>query len=131
MSRENVEIVRAAINAYNRGDWQTALKYAASDAEFDLSRAVGPQHGVFGLDQTQQFWRDLADSWESVQIEPHDFIEAGENVVVPWTAHMRGRDGIEVSSRVTWVWTIRDGAILRLSMYHELEEALEAVGLGE
>jgi ketosteroid isomerase-like protein len=38
MSQENVEIVRAAINAYNRGDWDAVLKNAAPDFEYDLSR---------------------------------------------------------------------------------------------
>ena len=131
MSQENLEIVRSAIRAYNRGDWETALNYADPEAKLDLSRAVGPQHGVFGLDQIKLFWAELADSWESVQIEPRDFIEAGEHVVVPWTVHARGRAGIEVVSRVTWVWTIRHGAVERMSMYQELEEALEAVALSE
>ena len=42
-----------------------------------------------------------------------------------------GRDGIEVGSRPTLVWTIRDGAIERVSMYQERQDALEAVGLSE
>ena len=45
MSQENVEIVRGAIDAMNRGDWDAALKAAAPNFEFDLSRAVGPLHG--------------------------------------------------------------------------------------
>jgi hypothetical protein len=34
-------------------------------------------------------------------------------------------------SRPTLVWTIREGAIERISMYQEREDALEAVGLSE
>jgi hypothetical protein len=37
--------------------------------------------------------------------------------------------GIEVVSRPTTVWTIHDGAIGRISMYQERQDALEAVGL--
>jgi hypothetical protein len=29
------------------------------------------------------------------------------------------------------VWTIRDGAIVRISMYQERQEALETLGLSE
>ena len=50
-------------------------------------------------------------------------------MVVPWTMHLTGRDGIQVQARVTWVWTFRGGAVERLSMYQEREDALEAVGL--
>ena len=101
---------------------------AAPDFELDLSRAAGPLHGVYGRDRIMWFWNEITDSWESARIEPHEFIEAGEHVVVPWTMHLTGRDGIEVQARVTWVWTFRDGAVERLSMYQERQDALEAVG---
>ena len=55
-----MEIVRAAIDAYNRGDWDAFVKDAASDFEFDLSRAVGPNHGVFGRDETQSLSSQFA-----------------------------------------------------------------------
>ena len=131
MSQQNVDIVRAAIDAYNRGEWESLLNDADPGFELDLSRAAGPLHGVYGLDQIRRFWSEFADSWESVRIEPHEFIEAGADVVVPWTLHVTGRDGIEVQARVTWIWTIRDGAVERLCMYQERQDALEAVGLSE
>ena len=60
-----------------------------------------------------------------------EFIEAGEHVVVPCTFHARGRDGIELQARVTWTFTIRDGAVERICLYQERQEALEAAGLSE
>jgi ketosteroid isomerase-like protein len=132
MSHGNAEIVEAAIDAYNRGDWDAVLQDTAPGFEFDLSRSENPDlHGVFTFDQMRRFFAEFAESWESVRIEPHDFIEASEYVVVPWTMHARGRDGIDVQTRVTWVWTIRDGAIVRASMYQERQDALEAVGMSE
>jgi hypothetical protein len=41
--------------------------------------------------------------------------------------HGRGRDGIELVARFTFVFTIRNGAIERITLYQEKEEALEAV----
>jgi ketosteroid isomerase-like protein len=52
-------------------------------------------------------------------------------LVEPQTAHVKGRDGIEASANVTFVWTIRDGAIERVVMYQDRKDALEAVGLSE
>jgi ketosteroid isomerase-like protein len=131
MSQENVEIVRTAIDAWNRGDWDTALGDAAPDLEYDLSRALGPFRGVYGRDEVQRAWADFTEGLTSARLEPQEFIEAGEHVVVPWTFHARGRDGIEVQARVTWTFTIRDGAIERICMYQERQEALEAAGLSE
>lgn len=124
-------MVQAAIDAYNRADLDAVLKEASPDFEIDLSRAIGPQHGVFSLEQVRGFWDEFSETWESVRLEPHEFIEAGEHVVVPWTMHARGRGGIEVRSRVTWVFTIRDGTTKRACMYQERQHALEAVGLSE
>jgi ketosteroid isomerase-like protein len=69
--------------------------------------------------------------WESVRIEPHEFIEAGDLVIVPQTLHAKGRDGIEMVSSVAVVWTIHGGAIVRVSMYQERKAALDAVGIAE
>ena len=54
---ENLEIVRAAMDALNRGDMDAVLKDAAPDFEFDFSRAVGPTHGVFGRDDLPGLFR--------------------------------------------------------------------------
>jgi ketosteroid isomerase-like protein len=126
-----VEIVRAWFDAYNREDWDAMLKDAAPGFEVDLSRAVGPWRGVFGLDQIRRAWGEFFETWESAWLEPHEFIDAGDLVVVPGTMHVKGRDGIEVVSRGALVWTIRNGAIERMVMYQEKEDALKDLGLSE
>jgi ketosteroid isomerase-like protein len=131
MSQENVEVVKASIDAVNRGDWDAAFQDAAPGFEYDASRAVGPDRGIYGLDQARRNWEEFAASWESFRSEPHEFIEVGDHVVVPGTGHMVGRDGIEVETRVTFVYTIRNGAIERITMYQERQDALEDLGLSE
>ena len=130
MSQENVEIVKAKIDAYNREDWDAFLyEDLASGFEMDYSRAVGPWRGVFGPDQARRVTRDQRETFESARLEPHEFIEAGDLVVVPWAMHGRGRDGIELVARATFVFTIRNGAIERITMYQERQDALEDLGL--
>jgi ketosteroid isomerase-like protein len=131
MSQENVEIVRASIDAWNRGDWDAALKDAAPSFEFDFSRSVGPGRAVYSLDQMRRYFDEFVQAWESLRLEVDEFIEVGEHVVMPNTLHAQGRDGIEVQARAAWVWTIRDGNVARLCFYQERREALEAVGLSE
>ena len=131
MSQENVEIVKAWYDAYNREDWDAMLKDAAPGFEVDVSRSVGPLAGVFGLDQAMRLLKEFREAWESARMEPHEFIEAGDLVVVPGTQHLKGRGGIEVVVRGTFVWTIRNGAAERMVMYQEKEDALEDLGLSE
>ena len=103
----------------------------APDAEYDQTRALGMNPGVFPLERWRRFVEEFTGSWESVRYEADDFIAAGEHVVTPFTNHLRGRDGIELQARGIWLWTLRDGAIVRCCLYQELEEALEAVGLAK
>jgi ketosteroid isomerase-like protein len=129
MSQENVEIVRAAFEAWNRRDWDAGLKDAAPKFQFDFSRSMGPGRGVYGLEQMGEYFRELTEAWKSLRLEPQEFIEAGDRVVTPNTLHAQGRDGITVQARSALVWTIRDGKIAHLCFYQEPEQALEAVGL--
>ena len=126
-----MEIVKANIDAYNREDWDAFFKDFAPGAELDFSRAIGPWRGVFGLDQARRVVGEFRETWESARLEPHEFIETGDLVAVPVTQHVKGRGGIEVVVRGALVWTIRNGAIERVSMYQEKEDALEDLGLSE
>jgi ketosteroid isomerase-like protein len=120
-----------AYDAYNRGDLDAALKHAASGCELDWSRGVGPNAGVYKLDQMRSFLDDFTETFESVRVEPDEFIDAGDDVVVPQTGYIRGHDGVEATARVSLVWTCRDGAIVRICLYQQRREALEAAGLSE
>ncbi len=129
MSQENVELVRAALDAYNLGDFEDLSRFATPDFTFDWSRSIGPQRGVYGIDELSKF--NIAEQFETARTEPEDFIEVGDQVVTPLVGHYRGRDGIEVTARFTYLWSIRDGAVARVTLYQDRDEALEAAGLRE
>ena len=133
MSQENVEIVRAMIDAANRGDWDAAIKDAAPGFVWDNSRAVGTDNRVVltSAEQARDFFKELNDIWESFRVEIDEMIPIGNHVVVPHTTHIRGRDGIEAQARTTWLFTIRDGMAKRICLYQDKDEALEAAGLPE
>jgi ketosteroid isomerase-like protein len=129
MSEQHVELVRAVLDAYNRGDFEGMSDFAAPDCTLDWSRSIGPQRGVYGINELSTF--NIAEQVETARTEPEEFIEVGDQVVTPLVGHYRGRDGIEVTARFTYVWSIRDGAVVRVTLYQEREEALEAAGLSE
>jgi ketosteroid isomerase-like protein len=131
MSRQNVGIVKASIDAHNREDWDAMLETTAPDFELDWSRSRGLRRGVYRRDQLRRFLVEFAENWESVRIEPAEFIEAGDFVVVPQTTHATGRDGMELVGHLAMVYEMRGGKIQRISMYQERQDALEAVGFSE
>jgi uncharacterized protein len=132
MSGENVEIVRRAIEAYNGRDFETMRAMNHPDVELDWSASRGLQAGVYrGADRVFGMYRTFLETFEEVVVEPERYIESGDSVIVPNSARVRGRDGIETVARSALVFEVRDGLVARVRLYQETREALEAAGLSE
>jgi len=130
VSQENVEIVRQSLDAFSQRDIDTLRALNDPDMVLDWSASVGWLAGVYrGFDEALRFYEGYFEAFQEVVIEVDRFIDVGELVVVPNVSHQRGRDGIEVSARGTFVFTIRNRKIARICLYQETEQALIAVGL--
>ena len=130
MSQENIKLLRRAIDAYNRRDFDAIPEDWAPDAVLDWSNSRGLEAGVYrGHAEIRAFIERFLAAFEEVRIELDDPIEVEEGrLVVENVAYLRGRDGIEVQARSAWVVTIRDGKQTSLTLYQTMQEALEAVG---
>jgi ketosteroid isomerase-like protein len=137
VSQENVEIARQAHEAFNRPDLgvfdlDAFYRLADPDLVVDWSRSGGLEAGIYrGEVASRRFWSTFFEAFERVVVEPLEFIEHGESVVIPHHLHARGRDGLEVDAHSTVVLTIRDGRIVEMRLYRQIAEALEAVRLEE
>ena len=130
-----MEKVRAALEAWSRGDWDTALKDTSPNVVFDNSTAMGEWRGVHrGHDAIRRMWERLTEPWEKIELTVTEVIEARDDLVVVSTrGRFIGRDGIELPgpARSGWVFRFRDGQVVHLAVYNQLGEALEAAGLSE
>ncbi len=132
MSQENVEIVRRSLEAFARRDVEALRSLNEPGMELDWSESKAWYADIYrGFDEALRFYEGYYEAFEATVIEPERFIETGESVVVPNVAHQRGRDGIEVSARGTFVFTLRDHKIIRIRLYQETDHALKAAGLEE
>ena len=134
MSRQNVEIVRRAIDATNRRDIDGALEAAADDFKMDWSNSIGPLKGVYrGREEVVNFWRSFIDAFESVRWDPEEIIDVDESrVIVVNHVRVRGRgSGVAVEGTGVQLWTISGGEARSMKLFQSKDEALEAVGLSE
>jgi ketosteroid isomerase-like protein len=132
MSQENVELVRSYVEAINDGDWKAALMdFIDDDVEIDWSRSPAPYRGIYRGRKEAARFAEALDVWQEARLEAAEFIDAGDDVLVPHVFRLQGRDGIEVAVRATYVFTVRDRLCIRWRIYQEHGEALEAVGLRE
>jgi ketosteroid isomerase-like protein len=136
MSEENVELARRFVETFNRGDIEGAIALVdpPPEAEFvpgDFIRELAAVHrGPEGMRRALEvFWGEFDDP----QVEVHEVIDAGDQVLVSGAFRGRGKQsGAETSWGPLWgVWTMRDGRMVRWQGFTDRDEALEAAGLSE
>lgn len=119
------------IEAFNRGDFETALAGLAPDVEWHLLPDL-PESGVLTSRAAAiRFFRSLLDSI-SWQVETLEIIDAGERcVIVHQRGHQVGRStGIASSGDFFQVYEQReDGRIGRIREFADRESALAAAGI--
>jgi ketosteroid isomerase-like protein len=131
MSRRSVDRLRANLETWNRTG-EIVADDLAPDFEVRQASSIIDTAGIFhGLDGIRDAMRELAESFEDLSFEPEQFFEApGGEIVVFIHVQGRGRgSGLEMDNHIAWVWTYRDDKAVRLVIYEEPAEALEAVGL--
>ena len=133
MSQENVEIVKRAGEALERRDWQAGTDLF--DPNVELHGTVGGlEEGKIlrGLSEiVRAFDTENDEVWEDHRIEPQEFIDAGDRVVVLQREYQRSKSGAELVIDTATVLDLRDGRIVRMQGYMNPAEALEAVGLSD
>jgi ketosteroid isomerase-like protein len=128
----NVEIVRRSLEAFGRGDFETA--FAAYDPDIVWCTAADePDQQIYrGIAGLRGFVESSDELWEdrfAGTMEFEDFIERGDWVIVPWRARLRGRgSGISVAVNETYAVQVRDGRIVRVDEYRTVDEALAQRG---
>ncbi len=131
MSQENVEIVRRIHDGWSRGDFSVGTDLVAPDFEWQQhDEAVQP--GVHRGEAIGGAIRKIFEIYEDFRIEPEEYLDAGEKVVVVARNRATGKgSGVELDQRFAFVWTVRGGKLARLRVYEDRSEALEAAGQRE
>jgi ketosteroid isomerase-like protein len=131
MSQENVEIMRAGIEAWNAKDWDRLRAFYAADVTLRGTKEWPEQGPFLGLEAVMRQFAQMRDAWDADSLEPiSEFIEAGDRVVVRLRWRGAGR-GPELNVESTNVYTFRNQRIVFQEAFRNHAEALEAVGLSE
>jgi ketosteroid isomerase-like protein len=125
-----VKIAQRAYEAYQRGGVEEALEYLDPEIEWNMSeqfaRAPRTFHGYDGIREVAAIFDEY---FEDFRTDPHEFIDAGDKVVVPVRLHGRLKGtGEKVEYDLVQVWTLRRGRAVRLDAYNDREEAFRETG---
>jgi ketosteroid isomerase-like protein len=134
MSQENMEIVRPALLAGSGGDFSALEALSDPSIEWDMSGVTGwvEQEIVRGPQEVVEFLEGWRRSWEGWHFEVEEVREVGREVLAGIHERAKGADtGVSVDQRRYLVFTLRDGKVVRVRMFSDRQEALEAVGVRE
>jgi len=131
MSQENVEIVRAGIDAWNAGDMD-ALRETYDPGAIMRVPESWPEPGPYvGREAVMRQFEQARETWDADAIELiGDFVHAADRVVARsiWRGIGHGPDS---NMELSVVYTVRKGRVLYQEFFWDYAEALEAVGLSE
>jgi ketosteroid isomerase-like protein len=134
MSRENVELVRAAWEAWERRDMDALFGFYDAAIVWDQTGYGGSLDfaGVYnGHEGVRQFFRRWLAPFENYYAQAEEFTEAGDAVVVRVRQGGRGKtSGAEVEMPPYWqVYRLKGGRAARIEVYGSRSEAFASVGL--
>jgi uncharacterized protein len=116
----DVEAVRRSYEAFARGDMDAVVADMHDDIEWEQAQGL-PHGGSYrGLDQVRTAIFDPLDEewWDEFAADPHEFLDAGGEVVV--LGRYRGRakgTGTKLDVPFVHVWSFRDGKAWRFRQF--------------
>jgi ketosteroid isomerase-like protein len=127
-STPNVDLVRRALDALNGRDAEATSELFSPDVEVDWSRSLGPLRGVYrGHEGVRYLWAEFWGAFAEIHVEAEEYVTVGSHVLVPNTAHLRGRDGVGVTASSTFQYTVGCGRVTAFRMFPNLLEARAAI----
>ncbi len=124
-----MERLRDAYEAFNERGVEAILERLAPGFRVK-DRESSPDRGEtrYGREGIKQLFDSYMEAFDALRLEPEEFIDAGDHVVVLLNQRIRGKgSGAEVTGHIAHVWTMIDGQVLRLRIFGDKDKALESL----
>jgi ketosteroid isomerase-like protein len=126
MSASDIELLRGAWAAFERGEVDTATEVLAPDVQWYGASDPGAEGGCHSRDEARAFiHRAVADG---VRTELLDIRDAGDRYVLILQPHRPPESGEPMGPHGEVV-TVRDGRVTEMVVYPTVADALSAAGL--
>ena len=131
MSQENVKTVVGLFENVNARDFTAVMDAYADDVVLELHGLVAAgDDGAVGKKAVGEWFGDWYRTFD--RDYSHEIIETqdwGDRVLIVATHNGRGRtSGVPFRQRAAWIFTVRDGKVVRCEAFPDREQALEASG---
>jgi ketosteroid isomerase-like protein len=128
MSQHNVELVQGALLGFDSSDRATWAKLGEDIEVHDHDiMDAGEYRGHAGFERWMEDWET---AWSDSEMEPQDFVDAGERVVVFILQKTTGQgSGVALEREDAMVFEVRGEMIVRIDYFNNRQQALAAAGV--
>jgi uncharacterized protein len=123
----NVDAARAAYEAFGKGDMDSLREMFAEDAEWLTSDELPLGGRTTGRDAIMDNFAQIPKYWSEFRVEPEQFIDGGDDVVVSGTQRATGEGG-SFESPFLHLMHFEDGKVSRGEFEADSAKALKALG---
>jgi ketosteroid isomerase-like protein len=133
VAESNAETMREALELLDAEGWEALLPFMAPDFELTTPPGLAAEPDTYrGEEGMRRYWESFYDVMEEIRVEPKEFHEVEDWVLVPFRLSARGRTtGIESGLEAVMAWKWRQGKAVRALLFTDLEAALEAIPPGD
>jgi len=118
----NVDAARSSYEAFGRGDLEALREMLAEDSTWLTSDELPLGGETQGRDAILGNFAQIPNYWSSFSVEPEEFIDAGEWVIVRGTQRA-GNDDDSFESPFAHLMKFSDGKIVRGEFYADSAKA--------
>jgi ketosteroid isomerase-like protein len=131
MPTDNVEVVRGWIRACNEDDFEAAVALCEPAFEMTESSTLPGAATTSGRDELTRYFEGWKRNWSEWDWREDEVLDIPpDRVLVMAHLRLKGlRSGIWVDRRWAYLFTLRDGKLIRQDGFDERAQALEAAGL--
>src|SRR4051812_44913964 len=131
MSREDVDRVRSAYEAFDEGGVEAILDRIAPDLQVRGRASAPDREKLVGGEGIFELVRLNMEAFGTLELEPLEFLDRGDTVVVVLLQRVRGRaSGVPLEVETVHVWDFRDGRASQMRIFPDRQRALEALAQG-
>jgi ketosteroid isomerase-like protein len=126
----NIELANEAIGAMNRRDLDWLAAHSDPGVTLHMHGVAGEPVLYAGASGIRDYFRDMAEIWESIEYSADEIRDLGDRVFVVLRQRVRGRgSGLDVENSVGCIFWLRDGVVTEMRSYWDLADARAAAGL--
>ena len=131
MGPRNVEVVQRLFDAFTRRAVDEFLDLVDPEILFEPAPTFARPHRSYtGHSGVRQYFADVAETWERLEVNVQDYRYAGSYVLAFGRIYAAG-GGSVADDPASFVWRLENGKVVWGKVFRRREEALETVGLTE